>query len=157
MRTRFRFASACCCRFKRLGRHARAGLQHDEGSRACRFRPGNPDILLIAADEGSTPGHVCGSRAFASRAGRRDHRRPAVRAGDDRVAPVARDRDVPVISFSTDRKVAGDGVYLLSFLAGDEVHRVIAYAAAQGHAAFAALVPETSMATAVGAIFSRTT
>jgi ABC-type branched-subunit amino acid transport system substrate-binding protein len=48
-----------------------------------------------------------------------------------------------VIAFSTDRTVAGDGVYLLSFQPESEVRRVIAYAAAQGHRNFAALIPNT--------------
>ncbi len=48
------------------------------------------------------------------------------------VAPLARDRGVPVLAFSTDRSVAGDGVYLLSFQPQNEVQRVIAYAAEQG-------------------------
>jgi ABC-type branched-subunit amino acid transport system substrate-binding protein len=60
------------------------------------------------------------------------------------VAPVARDRGVPVIAFSTDRSVAGDGVYLLSFQPETEIHRVVTYAAAQGRKNFAALVPTTA-------------
>ena len=37
------------------------------------------------------------------------------------VAPIARDRGVPVLAFSTDRSVAGNGVYLLCFLPENEV------------------------------------
>ena len=33
-------------------------------------------------------------------------------------APVARQSNIPMIAFSSDQKVAGGGVYLLSFLAG---------------------------------------
>ena len=39
------------------------------------------------------------------------------------VAPIARERGVPVIAFSTDRSVAGNGVYLLSFQPENEVKR----------------------------------
>lgn len=59
------------------------------------------------------------------------------------VAPVARARNVPVIAFSTDRTVAGDGIFLLSFMPEQEVGRVIGYAASQGRNRFVALVPAT--------------
>lgn len=60
------------------------------------------------------------------------------------VAPVARQANVPVIAFSSDRSVSGNGVYLLSFLAGDDVARVVAYAAANGRRSFAGLIPQTA-------------
>jgi ABC-type branched-subunit amino acid transport system substrate-binding protein len=60
------------------------------------------------------------------------------------VAPIARDRGVPVLAFSTEKSVAGNGAYLLSFLPQNEVHRVVTYAAAHGHHQFAALVPQTA-------------
>jgi branched-chain amino acid transport system substrate-binding protein len=57
------------------------------------------------------------------------------------VAPIARRADVPVISFSNDVSVAGNGVYLLGFTPSQSVARVVAYARAQGLARFAALTP----------------
>jgi len=60
-------------------------------------------------------------------------------------APVAREAGVPVIAFSSNRKVAGNGVYLLSFLAGSEVRRVVAYTMTQGRRRFAALIPENEL------------
>ena len=44
------------------------------------------------------------------------------------VAPVARRADVPVIAFSNDVSVAGDGVYLMGFTPGQSIERVVAYA-----------------------------
>jgi ABC-type branched-subunit amino acid transport system substrate-binding protein len=58
------------------------------------------------------------------------------------VAPIAQAARVPVIAFSSDRSVAGNGVYLLSFVAGSDVPRMIAYAASQGKTRFAALFPQ---------------
>ena len=69
------------------------------------------------------------------------------------VAPVARAANIPVIAFSSDRKVAGNGVYLLSFLAGDDIARVVAYASANGKTGFAAIVPQTPYGTVVEASF----
>jgi ABC-type branched-subunit amino acid transport system substrate-binding protein len=55
----------------------------------------------------------------------------------------ARSARTPVIAFSTDRSVAGDGVYLLSLPLEEEVARVVGYASAQGVQRFALLAPET--------------
>lgn len=57
---------------------------------------------------------------------------------------IARDANIPMIAFSTDRTVAGDGVYLLSFLPEQEVKRVIDFAASEGFYSFAALIPQSA-------------
>jgi len=59
------------------------------------------------------------------------------------VAPIARDRAVPVLAFSTEKTVAGNGAYLLSFLPENEIARVVGYAAKSGRHQFALLAPET--------------
>ena len=58
------------------------------------------------------------------------------------VAPVARRADVPVVSFSNDVSVAGEGVYLIGFTPAESVARVVSYARSQGLARFAALTPQ---------------
>ena len=50
---------------------------------------------------------------------------------------------VPVISFSNNVNVAGDGVYLMGFNPADEVRRIVSYATSQGMERFAILVPDT--------------
>ncbi|CUW37871.1 putative ABC-type branched-chain amino acid transport systems, periplasmic component [Magnetospirillum sp. XM-1] len=47
-------------------------------------------------------------------------------------APVARDQVVPLLAYTTDRSVAGSGVYALGFLPGPQVARVLAHAHEQG-------------------------
>ena len=108
------------------------------------FDAGNPNIILISADEGSTPeSAAAGARSLLAQ-GAEVIVGPLFSASVNAVAPLARDRAVPVISFSTDKAVAGNGVYLLSFQPENEIHRIISYAAAQGHKNFAALVPASS-------------
>ncbi len=58
-------------------------------------------------------------------------------------APVAQAQSRNLIGFSTDQRVAGSGVYLLSFSPEQEVYRIISYARAQGLTRIAALVPRT--------------
>jgi branched-chain amino acid transport system substrate-binding protein len=65
-----------------------------------------------------------------------------LRADDVRaVAPVARRAEVPVIAFSNDVGVAGDGVYIMGFNPGQSIERVVEHARARGAQRFGALVP----------------
>lgn len=57
------------------------------------------------------------------------------------VAPVAARGGVPVVAFSNDVSVAGEGVYLLGFTPGQSVERVVGYARSQGLERFAGLIP----------------
>ena len=57
------------------------------------------------------------------------------------VAPLARRARVPVIAFSNDSGVAGDGVYLMGITPAQSIARVVDYAHSRGSNAFGALVP----------------
>lgn len=59
------------------------------------------------------------------------------------VAPVARAANVPVLSFSNDSGVAGNGVYIMGFVPGQSVDRVVGHARAKGMRRFGALVPKS--------------
>jgi branched-chain amino acid transport system substrate-binding protein len=56
-------------------------------------------------------------------------------------APVARRANIPVIAFSNDVSVAGEGVYLLGFTPGQAIDRVVSFARSRGAQRFGALVP----------------
>ena len=58
------------------------------------------------------------------------------------VAPIARGAKVPVLSFSNDSSVAGNGVFIMGFVPGQSVERVVAFSRAKGHQRFGALVPK---------------
>lgn len=58
------------------------------------------------------------------------------------VAPLARRADVPVVSFSNDVSVAGNGVYLMGFTPGQSISRVVRHARSVGLERFGALTPE---------------
>ena len=93
-------------------------------------RQRQPNIVLMTADEGTSPTR---RRAAASKLlaqGAEIIVGPLFGPSVPAVAPIARDRGVPVLAFSTESSVAGNGVYLLSFLPQSEVRRVVSYAAA---------------------------
>lgn len=58
------------------------------------------------------------------------------------VAPVARSRGVPVIAFSNDSSVAGNGVYLMGFTPRQSITRTVGFARERGVQRFAALAPQ---------------
>ena len=80
---------------------------------------------------------------------------PLFAAAVDGAAGPARRAGVPVIAFSTDAQVAGDGVYLLSFPPEIEVERIVDFAAMQGVTRFAYLGPSTRYGEAVAGALRR--
>lgn len=60
------------------------------------------------------------------------------------VAPAARAAGVPVIAFSSDRRVSGGGIYTMGFLPADQVRRVVSYAVSRGLTRFGALAPDNA-------------
>lgn len=56
-------------------------------------------------------------------------------------APVAQRARVPVIAFSNDESVAGNGIYILGFTPRQSIGRVASFAMARGARRFGALVP----------------
>lgn len=57
------------------------------------------------------------------------------------VAPVARAARVPVIAFSNDTAVAGNGTYVMGYSPSQSIARVVDYARSKGVSKFAGLVP----------------
>ncbi len=69
------------------------------------------------------------------------------------IAPAARKAGVPVVAFSSDREVAGNGVYLLSFQPAPEVEQIVVYAAKRGMKRYAALIPQDGFGKVVETVF----
>jgi ABC-type branched-subunit amino acid transport system substrate-binding protein len=57
------------------------------------------------------------------------------------VSPIARAAGVPVLSFSNDTGVAGEGTYVMGYTPAQSVERVVAFARSRGVTSFAGLVP----------------
>ncbi|MFQ5763907.1 MAG: penicillin-binding protein activator, partial [Rhodospirillales bacterium] len=60
------------------------------------------------------------------------------------VGPVARAANVPVVAFTSDRSVAGDGVYTMGFLPSAEIRRIVGFARSKGIRRFAVLAPDNA-------------
>lgn len=103
----------------------------------------NPNVQLVPKDTRGTPE---GARAAAQEAVKEGAELivgPLFSSEVAAAAPEAQRANVPIVAFSSDRKVAGNGVYLLSFLAGSDISRIVSYAVSRGKKRFAALIPQT--------------
>ena len=115
----------------------------------------NPNVTLIPKD---TKGSAEGARTAAESALRDGAELiigPLFAAEVSAAAPVALQGGVPMIAFSSDEKVAGNGVYLLSFLAGRDVPRIVSYAMSQGKRNFAELIPQSAYGRIAETAFAR--
>ena len=103
----------------------------------------NPAITLVPKDTRGTPDGARAAAESAASEGAELIIGPLFAQEVAAAAPAARQSGVPMVALSSDQKVAGDGVYLLSFLAGRDVPRMVSYAMAQGNRNFAVLVPQS--------------
>ena len=71
------------------------------------------------------------------------------------VAPLARAAGVPVLSFSNDTGVAGQGTYVMGYTPAQSVERVVDYARSRGVTSFAGLVPNGLYGERVSTAFLR--
>ncbi len=106
------------------------------------FENGGRELLLIPRDAGANQQEA----AAAARALRDDGADiiigPVLREGVAGAAEAVRADNIPVIGFSSDRTVGGNGVYLLSFQLEDEIARIVDFASRRNIARIALLAPD---------------
>jgi ABC-type branched-subunit amino acid transport system substrate-binding protein len=115
----------------------------------------NPNVTLVPKDTKGTPDGARLAAESALQDGAELIIGPLFAQEVSGAAPVARQHGVPMIAFSSDEKVAGGGVYLLSFLAGRDVPRIVSFAMSRGKRNFAELVPQSAYGRIAEAAFAR--
>lgn len=120
------------------------------------FELDNPLVQLIVKDDKGSPQGAAQAAQEAISEGAEILIGPMTGAAASAVAPVARQSNVPVLTFSNDRRVAGSGVYLMSVLPETEIERVVAYATGRGKRRFAALIPNDAYGQVVEPAFRQT-
>lgn len=114
------------------------------------FERGGEHFLLIPKDTGGTAGGARAAAQSALREGADVILGPLFGHSVQAAADVAWRQGVPVIAFSTDRTVADEGAYLLSFPPEEEVERLSKYALAQGAGGVALLGPQNEYTRRIG-------
>ena len=115
----------------------------------------NPNVTLIPKDTKGTPDGARLAAESALQDGAELIIGPLFAQEVTGAAPVARQGGVPMIAFSSDEKVAGNGVYLLSFLAGRDVPRIVTFALSRGKRNFAELIPQSAYGRIAETAFAR--
>lgn len=108
------------------------------------FDMADDKFTLLPRDTGGTPEGAAKAASDVIAAGAKLILGPLLAQEVTAVAPAARAAHVPVVAFSSDASVAGDGVFVMGLLPREQVMRVVAYAASKGHSRFAALVPDNA-------------
>jgi len=57
------------------------------------------------------------------------------------IAPIARASRIPVVSFSNDTSIAGNGTFVMGYAPGQSIGRIVSYARSKGISKFAGLMP----------------
>jgi len=99
------------------------------------------DVLLITLDTGGTPQGAQSATQAALNSGADVILGPILSGSVTAANQIAHRSGTPVLAFSTDQKVAGNGAYLLSFPPEAEVERIVEFAAETGVERFAFLGP----------------
>lgn len=133
------------------GKLGEIGRALKEAGELAIFDAGGNEIILVPKDTRGTPegARIAAREAVAE--GAEIILGPLLSTSVGPVAQEARARNIPVLAFSTNVKVAGKGVYLLSFLPSQEIKRVVDYASAKGSEGFGALIPQSPYGNLVNA------
>lgn len=126
-----------------------------QGGELALFEFDTPLVQLIVKDDKGTAQGAAEAAAEALQEGAEILVGPLTGEATAAVAPVAKQANVPVLSLSNDRRVAGPGVYMMSVAPEQEVERIVGYAAREGKRRFAALVPEDGYGQVIEAAFHR--
>ncbi len=97
------------------------------------------DKVRITTYDSATGAAAAANRALAD--GNRLILGPLLADDVRAVGPIAARANVPVISFSNDVSVAGNGVYLMGYNPNQSIERVVGFAREKGLSRFGALVP----------------
>ncbi len=136
------------------GQHAALGQSMRRAAEMALFDAGNEQFALLVEDtEG--PGGAVAAAQGAIAEGARLILGPLFAQQVNQVAPIARAAAVPVISFSTDRSVAGDNVYVMGILPELQIERVVGFAVSRGYPRIAALLPNSTYGRTVAAALNR--
>lgn len=105
------------------------------------FDVGDNTTLLIPRDAGTDESSAAAAAGALANDGADIIIGPVLREGVLGAGRAVRSEQIPVIGFSSDRTVAGAGVYLLSFQLEDEISRIVSFAASRNVRSIALLAP----------------
>ena len=135
------------------GRSAALGQALLDAAQMALFDVRADDLVLMPRDTNGTPEGAARAAATAIAEGATLIIGPLFAGSVASVAPLARSAGINVVAFSSDRSVAGPGVFIMGLLPEQQIARVVGYAVSQGFTRFSALAPSSKYGqTVVGAL-----
>ena len=131
------------------GGSAKLGEALLHGAEMALFDIADNRFTLLVKDTGDTPDGARAATESAITEGARLILGPLFGPQVSAAGPSARTAGVPMVSFSTDLGVAGNGVWVMGILPRIQVERVVGYAASQGLRRIAVLAPANPYGDAV--------
>ncbi|MDE0809333.1 MAG: penicillin-binding protein activator [Alphaproteobacteria bacterium] len=125
------------------GRGAAIGRALLDAAQMALFETSGDDLELLIFDTQGTRAGAEDAARLAVTEGARLILGPLYGTSAEVVRPVAAAAGVSVVSFSNNRDIAGNGVYVFGFLPDQQVRRIVRYAMAAGHSRIGALVPSS--------------
>jgi ABC-type branched-subunit amino acid transport system substrate-binding protein len=122
------------------GPNAALGRALSQAGQLALFDTGDQTTALVVRDSEGSGGPV-GAAQSAMQEGATILLGPVFSADAKQVGPAAATAHVPVVSFTTDKTVAGPGLFVMGILPGLQIDREVQYAAGQGFKTYAALLP----------------
>ena len=138
------------------GPNAPIGRALIEAAQLALFDLGDDRLALMPRDTQGTPDGARTAAEAALAEGAQLIVGPLFGPEAAAVGSVAGPRGIGVLSFSSDRSVAGNGTFILGFTPDAQVGRVVGHARSRGLTRFAALVPENAYGAAVTAALQQT-
>ena len=132
-----------------VGDQAQIALSMKQAAEMALIDAGNSGITLISKDTAGTGAGAATAAQQALAEGAELILGPLLGAEVQAVAPIAQAQNVPVIAFSSSSGVAGNGVYLMSFLPEEEVANIVRHVSSTGKTSIAALLPKVQYGLAV--------
>ena len=127
------------------GRIAAVGTDLARATEMAVLERGGDGLTLVVRDTASSPeGAVLAARELIEVERVDIILGPLVGSHAERVAALARARNTPVLSFSSQADIAGGGLFVLGYRPGEQVERVVAFAAGRGFAQIAGLAPDNA-------------
>lgn len=125
------------------GKNADLGQAMLKSAQMALFDVGSANFELLPEDTKSTPAGAAQAAKEAAAHGADLFLGPIFADDVKAVKPIAMSASIPVIAYTTDWTLAGDGTYVMGFLPFAQIARVVQYAQSHGYDRIGVVAPQT--------------
>lgn len=131
------------------GEYSKLGQQLLDAAQLALFQFGDPGVLLVPLDTGASSFDAVKAAQQAADGGAKLILGPVFSQSTTAIMPIAKKYDIPVISFSNDKSLAGTGAFILGMQPEQQIHKIVEYAYQQKQiAGYTAILPNNNLGAA---------